>query len=295
MVAATTILLIRHGARYDYEIGKDAWKARCAGSTALTASDPPLSALGHEQARGLAAHLAKQGDIDAILVSPYLRALQTAQPLAHTAGLPLLVDFACAEAHQRPAALPPLDARLPYFPEIDTSYEPIMRGVVTGGPDGLEPGVEPRLEHMRRMLHLARALPTRPSAGRASGRTVAIFTHAASVALVAALAGPSSLAAAGKLAPCGVCKLLLDEDGTVTVAARGDDISAYARSSAETAAWGFADSTQPLEAAEQMWAEALRLGPTDLSALRVDARPAQDASSGGGGVDDSYEPESLVR
>ena len=44
-----------------------------------------------------------------------------------------LVDFVAAEAHQMPTALPPIDARLPYVPEIDEGHVPHMRSVVTDG------------------------------------------------------------------------------------------------------------------------------------------------------------------
>uniref|UniRef100_A0A6U8M055 Phosphoglycerate mutase n=1 Tax=Emiliania huxleyi TaxID=2903 RepID=A0A6U8M055_EMIHU len=190
MSDSTTIYLLRHGDRFDYSIGKDAWVARCRTSASLAPSDPPLSAGGHAQAREVAAHLASVGRIDMIIVSPYLRTLQTAQPLAHATGLPLCVDFAVAESHQRPAALPPLDTRLPYFPEIDTSYSPLMASVAVDGT-----GVEPRIEHLRRLLFLSQALQRPPF----RGKTVVVVTHAASVALIAALRG-SDLLGAGQLA-----------------------------------------------------------------------------------------------
>ena len=157
----TSILLIRHGDRYDYAIGKEPWKQRCKVSDTLVSSDPPLSALGHSQARALASYLVGPSGrrVDRILCSPYLRALQTAQPLAHASGLPLCIDFAAAEAHQRPGALCPIDARLPYFPEIDESYVPLMRSVVTDAADGKEPGVESRLEPQHGQSTLARSRP----------------------------------------------------------------------------------------------------------------------------------------
>lgn len=286
---ATTLLIMRHGDRLDYEVGKNAWLARATTSSALVASDPPLSTLGHRQASEVAAFLGASEKVDAIVTSPYLRALQTAQPLARATGLPLLVDWACAESHQKPSSLPPLDSRLPYFPEINEHYEPMMGTVITDGPDGREPGVEPRLEHMRRMLHLARALPNHPLF---AGKTVAVFTHAASVALVAALTGTPSLDAAGKMAPCGVCKLVIAADGTSSLAASADETSGYltAAAGAATGAWGFADSAEPLASAEAMWQEARRLGPTDLTALQVRLvdQPAAAAE------DEAYEPESLV-
>jgi broad specificity phosphatase PhoE len=52
--------------------------------------DAPLTALGEEQAERAAAALAAEG-IRRILVSPYTRALQTAEPIARRLGVPLLV------------------------------------------------------------------------------------------------------------------------------------------------------------------------------------------------------------
>ena len=136
-------------------------------------------------------------------------------------------------------------------------------------------------------------------------RCVAVVTHAASIALVAALACTPTLDAAGKLAPCGLCELSLPADGSpATVIRRGDDGSAYlpaaAAGAGATAAWGFADSAEPLESAERMWQEALRLGPTDLAALGPQPDP-NDMKAGTQGaakwvkVDEAYEPESCVQ
>ncbi|CAE7236359.1 TFC7 [Symbiodinium natans] len=279
----TTVFLIRHGDRYDYEIGKEAWQARCSGAAYLKPSDPPLSALGHQQARDLAAHL-KQEQIEAILVSPYLRALQTAQPLAQVTGLPLLVDFAIAESHQLPSVLPRVQMRLPYFPEIDETYVPMFSTVVTEGSDGQEPNREPRVEHMRRMLYVANQLQESPLL---AGRRVALVTHAASVALLSALRR-EPLEKAGKLAPCGVCRFTLEPAGRVTVVAQGDDVSAYTKSSPSTRAWGFSDSNEPLDSTEELWKQALELGPTDITSLPLTV-PAEAAET----CSDVYEPESL--
>ena len=137
-------------------------------------------------------------------------------------------------------------------------------------------------------------------------RCVAVVTHAASVALVAALACTPTLEAAGKLAPCGLCELSLPSDGgPATVVRRGDDCSAYLPGAAAgaTAAWGFADSAEPLESAERMWQEALLLGPTDLAALgpQPDPNDPNGPKPGTQGavkwvkVDEAYEPESCVQ
>ena len=137
-------------------------------------------------------------------------------------------------------------------------------------------------------------------------RCVAVVTHAASVALVAALACTPTLEAAGKLAPCGLCELSLPSDGgPATVVRRGDDCSAYlpGLAAGATAAWGFADSAEPLESAERMWQEALLLGPTDLAALgpQPDPNDPNGPKPGTQGavkwvkVDEAYEPESCVQ
>ncbi|TFH15496.1 MAG: histidine phosphatase family protein [Acidimicrobiales bacterium] len=57
----------------------------------LTVVDPPLTDLGHRQAELLAEALQSE-QFDEILVSPLLRARQTAQPLLEALGRPEIVD-----------------------------------------------------------------------------------------------------------------------------------------------------------------------------------------------------------
>jgi hypothetical protein len=73
----------------------------------------------------------------------------------------------------------------------------------------------------------------------------------------------------------------------------GADSTSYAAHSPNTAPWGFADSAEPLESAERMWQEALRLGPTDLSAVRP--LPSSLSAALAAARDDSYQPESVVQ
>jgi len=53
--------------------------------------DPRLTELGLAQACEAARALANQG-IERVIVSPYTRALQTADPVAHALGVPVIID-----------------------------------------------------------------------------------------------------------------------------------------------------------------------------------------------------------
>jgi broad specificity phosphatase PhoE len=81
--------LVRHGQRLDFV--QPQWF-----STAAYPYDPPLSAYGIYQALELVPQLRGQG-IGQVFCSPHLRALQTAQPLAHALGLDVQVEFGLRE------------------------------------------------------------------------------------------------------------------------------------------------------------------------------------------------------
>lgn len=53
--------------------------------------DPRLTDLGHAQAEAAARQLSGEA-IERIIVSPYTRALQTADPVVHALGVPLIID-----------------------------------------------------------------------------------------------------------------------------------------------------------------------------------------------------------
>ncbi len=60
--------------------------------------DPRLTQLGHEQAQAAADALAARG-LRRIVVSPYTRALQTAEPLARRLALAVLIDVGVRERY----------------------------------------------------------------------------------------------------------------------------------------------------------------------------------------------------
>ncbi|MGH6958734.1 MAG: histidine phosphatase family protein, partial [Caulobacteraceae bacterium] len=73
----TTLILVRH--------------AQSAPDPALPERDWPLSGAGAAQARALAPVLAELG-VEALVSSPYRRAVATLQPFADAAGLPIVTD-----------------------------------------------------------------------------------------------------------------------------------------------------------------------------------------------------------
>jgi 2,3-bisphosphoglycerate-dependent phosphoglycerate mutase len=86
---AMDLLLLRHGQSEAYVDGSPFRLVDGQG-------DPPLSALGVEQARRLSARLSGTG-INAIYVTPLRRTAQTAAPLAQQLGLDLRVEAGLRE------------------------------------------------------------------------------------------------------------------------------------------------------------------------------------------------------
>ena len=114
------IYLCRHGDRYDRETGgwdggRKFWEAAAAHPAEINSHDPPLSAVGQLQASALADAFTASGPqasstpassnepaapnllVTKLLVSPYIRTLQTMAPLAAATKLPLLVEDGLAE------------------------------------------------------------------------------------------------------------------------------------------------------------------------------------------------------
>lgn len=259
----TVIFLIRHGARYDFA-NKEEWQATCA-RLGHEAHDPPLSALGHSQAREAATALRGE-QIDHILSSPYLRALQTAQPLAHVLGLPICVEHALAEWKHQPSLVPSAGSRVAFLPEVDDQLTPILGGdSFSIDPDT---GSEPVLAYLRRMLLLAAQLPR-----RYPDSAIACFSHAASVALVGALTGCKVLRDAGRFAPCGIWKLVSEDSGiSWRVEQRGDDNSGHvSENHPSTFPWGFEHASRSSDAHQHDWEQALSLGPLPVDAAVADS------------------------
>lgn len=88
------------------------------------AADPPLSELGHVQARALAAWLEPEG-VDALYTSPLQRALETAAPVAEALGLPAQVVDEVAEYDRHSEEYVPIE-------ELKASNDPRWQELIDG-------------------------------------------------------------------------------------------------------------------------------------------------------------------
>ena len=176
------IYLLRHGDRHDF--ANPEWKEKIEACKGLR-SDPPLSKLGHEQARETAKKIFHNVDVDEILVSPYLRTIQTAVPLSEAKQVPISIETGLAEAWHCPNLLPTAAERYKYFPHINFLYNSLHDTVPTEGAIHPAYGIPQERfpdKYFERIVEFAKKLEA-----YSVGKTIVCFSHAASVALVAAL------------------------------------------------------------------------------------------------------------
>jgi len=274
----TELWLVRHGARLDY--ARPTWRKEIV-SNGGDVRDPPLSPLGHRQARMVAENyflrLPEGARPQRILVSPYLRVITTAAPTADALGLALELELGLAETHFVPDRLPSAAQRFRYLPMVDPASggaASLIRPAATPGhyvealgmarQDHAEEGggsmaVEayPK-EYLRRIKAFAPVLEA-----AIEGQRVSCFSHAASLSLVAALLG-SDLQTPGRFAPCGVFHLRKgDEEGAAwELLQKAEDNSAYVTVQDEkTFPWTFElpEGALPMdkqrESVHDMWKE----------------------------------------
>lgn len=133
---ALRVWIVRHGDRFDYEIGYERWNELAEQSCR---KDPPLSDLGNLQASELAAAILKENKIrperavSRIITSPFLRCIETANPLANQTQLPLMCDWSLFELGCTSEILPLTQERARYFPRVDTAYTSVFKPSPTEG------------------------------------------------------------------------------------------------------------------------------------------------------------------
>mmetsp|Transcript_15509 Transcript_15509/g.31376 ORF Transcript_15509/g.31376 Transcript_15509/m.31376 type:complete len:339 (-) Transcript_15509:132-1148(-) len=267
------VYLIRHGDRFDY--ANPSWLVS-ARKNGVLVTDPPLSDLGHRQARETADYLSlitkkrmdavpsstsgdavdsspspegREGDqwqqnqhnnhgVSKILASPYLRVIQTACPTSAALNLPISIELGLSEAHATPGSvLPSPRDRFAYFPQIDTSYESLLHVEPTPGYKCRKTGQPCEAfagRYTQRMGEFARRVEE-----TYRGRTIVCFSHAASVALVAAFLKCTMREL--KFAPCGVYELRRRGDGPWEMVTDGESNPHVTENAATTYPWGFGE------------------------------------------------------
>ncbi|MFM2302956.1 MAG: hypothetical protein RLZZ135_359 [Cyanobacteriota bacterium] len=118
-----TLWLVRHAQRLDFV--RPEWF-----ETATYPYDPPLSVEGLARSIVIAERLS-QLSIDLIFTSPFLRTIQTVDPLAQKLGLPIRLEWGLCEwlCQDWTSALPettPLDTLMIDYPNIDSAYQSLV-------------------------------------------------------------------------------------------------------------------------------------------------------------------------
>ena len=207
---ASSIFVVRHGDRFDFDMGWENWKVSCHPECV---HDPPLSDLGLtmaiETSKILASAICPNGEpISKVISSPFLRCIQTAHPTATCLQLPLLLDHALFEVPFRGEYLPPPIERLKYFPQISTSYESSLY------PQSPEPYPEGSID---RYMNAAYVL-----ARRFENENIVLVTHAAGVMSIVASLTQSSVCDIPPASPCGIYRLDLQIDSEESSTEQGE-------------------------------------------------------------------------
>ena len=229
--AVQYLYIIRHGDRWDYE--NKEWS-----KSSPRPGDPPLSQLGHQQARetGLFLNelLVQDGitSVDDItwLSSPFLRCLQTSDTALNamtssidTRKISILPEYSVFEWDAKGgdwhASLPPLEERRHYFPRLAWQYQSLF---VPPLPEVPRQVLFARCD--RAMAGLHERFPYCP---QRKSTALVIVTHAATCIGLVQAATQGALADINPAAPCGVYRLTRNSANqtrwTMDAAAYGSD------------------------------------------------------------------------
>ena len=253
MSGTSNLYLIRHGDRYNWL--DEEWSKKVVTCGGL-ANDSPLSPIGSQMARDTAV-LLKDVKADCILASPYLRAIQTAVPIAEQKDMPIFVEDGLSEAHHIPDLLPDAMKRYIYFPHIDIQYQSLYIPTATDGHWHVDDTFRKPKErfpdgYMERMLRFSKVLEE-----YVAGKTVICVSHAASVILIAALLKcdlekiPSDKNCEKNqrtdlFAPVGVYHLKKQNGSSWQLVSNGSTNNHVTQSDPTTSIWGFGEGDRRL-------------------------------------------------
>ena len=253
MSGTSNLYLIRHGDRYNWL--DEEWSKKVVTCGGL-ANDSPLSPIGSQMARDTAV-LLKDVKADCILASPYLRAIQTAVPIAEQKNMPIFVEDGLSEAHHIPDLLPDAMKRYIYFPHIDIQYQSLYIPTATDGHWHVDDTFRKPKErfpdgYMERMIRFSKVLEE-----YVAGKTVICVSHAASVILIAALLKcdlekiPSDKNCEKNertdlFAPVGVYHLKKQNGSSWELVSNGSTNNHVTRSDPTTSIWGFGEGDRRL-------------------------------------------------
>jgi len=189
----TMTLLGRHGAT-PYSLEK-----RFSGSGG---ADPALAPLGEQQAEALAREIAARGGVDAIVASPLLRTLQTAEHVAQATGAPIDIEPGIAEC-----SFGEWDGYT--FAEVSERW-PAELAAWLASTDVAPPGGESFTECRDRVDRARRDLLTRHG-----GQRVAVISHVTPIKLMTGICvdAPLSSLYRMELAPCSLTTIAWFADG----------------------------------------------------------------------------------
>ena len=189
----TMTLLGRHGATA-YSLEK-----RFSGSGG---ADPALAPLGEQQAEALAREIAARGGVDAIVASPLLRTLQTAERVAQATGAPIDIEPGIAEC-----SFGEWDGYT--FAEVSERW-PVELAAWLASTDVAPPGGESFAECRDRVDRARRDLLTRHG-----GQRVAVISHVTPIKLMTGICvdAPLSSLYRMELAPCSLTTIAWFADG----------------------------------------------------------------------------------
>ncbi|GAX24774.1 transcription factor C subunit 7 [Fistulifera solaris] len=220
------LYIIRHGDRWDYE-NRD-WTSSRSG-------DPPLSLLGHVQARETGAFLQqdfmqRQHRLEDItfLVSPFLRTIQTANEIIDQLGrmpsdnattlsrVKILPEYSIFEwdGHNGEwhACLPSMQERVHYFPRIDPTHHSLFVPELP----------EPKSMFRNRCKKAADLLMKQYPVERYP--VLVLITHAAGCVGLSSATSDSPLEAITPAAPCGIYRLTRSSSQSLWTLPSHDDM-----------------------------------------------------------------------